>query len=90
MLVESGEYAIGVRLLSAGESEGPRYGSIRYLLYQTPRSAADRSLETARCALGDLAYRSAWATGKELPLHDVVTGALCMLRDVRANRCATV
>ena len=74
--VERGEYLGGVRTLAASESEGPRFGSLRFLLYQTSRDAADASLATARSALGEAAFQAAWIEGKATPPHRAVATAL--------------
>jgi hypothetical protein len=74
--VDRGEYVHGVRLLAAGESDGARFGSLRLLLYQTPRSAVELSLSAAREALGDGAFQSAWADGKAMPAHEAIATVL--------------
>jgi hypothetical protein len=74
--VERGEYARGARLLAAGECEGPRYGSLRFLLYQTRREVVDASLAAARDAVGDAAFQAAWAAGKAMPVRQAVAMAL--------------
>jgi non-specific serine/threonine protein kinase len=74
--VEHGQYVRGVRLLAAGESDGARFGSLRFLLYQTPRSALEMSLAAAREALGEVAFQAAWTEGKAMPAHQAVATAL--------------
>ena len=74
--VERGKSARGVRLLSAGESEGPRIGSLRILLYEMPRDAVEAGLTTARAALGGKAVDAAWAEGKAMTLEQAVDYAL--------------
>ena len=74
--VERGEFVRGVRLLAAGDSEGARFGSLRLLLYQTPRSAVDESLVAARAALGEVAFQVAWTEGAALPAYHALATAL--------------
>ena len=74
--VERGEYARGVRLLAAGESEGPRFGSLRFLFYQPPRAELDASLAIARSMLTEAAFNAAWAEGKAMPAQQAVATAL--------------
>jgi tetratricopeptide (TPR) repeat protein len=74
--VEHGEHARGVRLLAAGESEGPRFGSLRFLLYQMSRDVLEASLATARSVLGEAAFLTAWSEGKAIPAHQAVATAL--------------
>jgi hypothetical protein len=79
--VDRGEYIVGVQLLTAaGGCEGPRYGSVRFLLYQTQWSEAEASLSAARSAVGELAFASASAAGRNMPLHEAVARALGRLR----------
>ena len=59
-----------------GESDGPRFGSLRYLLYQIPRSVVDSSLATAQSALGEVAFKAAWGEGKALSTQQAVAAAL--------------
>jgi non-specific serine/threonine protein kinase len=82
---ERGEYVRGVRLLAAGDSPGARFGSLRLLLYQTPRSAVDESMAAARAALGEVAFEAAWLEGKALPAHQAVMAALIYLEPVVAT-----
>jgi hypothetical protein len=77
--VEQGRCAPGVRLLAAGESEGPRYGSLRFLLYQTPREAAEASLTVARSAIGEAAFAAAWREGKAMLPQEAIATALADL-----------
>jgi predicted ATPase/transcriptional regulator with XRE-family HTH domain len=74
--VDRGEYAHGVRLLAAGESDGPRAGSLRALLYQMPRDEREACLAAARSALGEAAFHSAWAEGKTMPTDQAIAAAL--------------
>jgi non-specific serine/threonine protein kinase len=75
LAVEQGEYVRGVRLLAAGESEGPRLGSLRLLLYEMPRDLLDLSLATARSAIGERAAEIAWAEGKALQPEQAIASA---------------
>jgi predicted ATPase/transcriptional regulator with XRE-family HTH domain len=83
--VERGEYVRGVRLLAAGDSDGARFGSLRLLLYQTPRSAVDESLAAARAALGEVAFRVAWTEGNALSAVQAMATALDGLEPVGAT-----
>jgi predicted ATPase/DNA-binding CsgD family transcriptional regulator/transcriptional regulator with XRE-family HTH domain len=62
--VERGAYAEGVRLLAAGDSDGPRFGSQRALLYLMPRDEFEASLAAAQSVLGESAFDEAWSEGK--------------------------
>jgi hypothetical protein len=73
--VEHGEPALGVRLLAAGESEGPRFGSLRFLFYQTPRAELDASLAIARSMLTEAEFNAAWAEGKAISPEQAVATA---------------
>ena len=70
------EYAQGVRLLAAGESDGPRAGSLRALLYQMPRDERETCLATARAALDEAAFHAAWAEGKAMATDQAIAAAL--------------
>jgi non-specific serine/threonine protein kinase len=75
--VDAGEYIPGIQLLTAaGGFEGPRYGSMRFLLYQIQRSEAEARLATARTAVGELAFATASAAGRAMPWHEAVARAL--------------
>jgi hypothetical protein len=70
-----GEYAQGVRLLAVGESDGPRAGSLRALLYQMPPEQREACLASARSALGETAFHAAWAEGKAMATDQAVAAA---------------
>jgi hypothetical protein len=74
--VERREYVRGVRLLAAGESDGPRVGSLRALLYLMPRDELETHMALARSALGEDAFAAAWAAGKALTPDEAVAAAL--------------
>jgi predicted ATPase/transcriptional regulator with XRE-family HTH domain len=74
--VARGEYARGVRFLAAGDSDGPRAGSLRALLYQMPRDEREACLATARSALGEAAFHAAWAEGKTMATDQAIAAAL--------------
>ena len=73
--IARGEYAEGVRLLAAGESDGPRAGSLRALLYQMPPEERQACLASAWSALGETAFHAAWAEGKTMATDQAVTAA---------------
>ena len=74
--VARGQHTRGVRLLAAGESEGPRLGSLRLLLYEMPRDAVEAGLATARAALGEKSTDAVWVEGKALTLEQAAAYAL--------------
>jgi predicted ATPase/transcriptional regulator with XRE-family HTH domain len=76
LLVERGEYETGVQLLAAGECEGPRFGSLRFILYQPASDAVDASLAIARSALSDVPFRAAWNDGKAMTVPQAVAVGL--------------
>lgn len=76
MEVERGNYENGVRMLAAGESEGPRFGSLRALLYPPSRDALDVCLSTAKLVLSETAFQIAWREGKAIATHEAVAIAL--------------
>ena len=84
--VQRGEVAVGVRLLAAGDSEGPRFGSQRALFYLLPRDELGASLTAANSALGDAAFRTAWAEGKSMTTDQAVATALPQLEIIRTAR----
>jgi len=74
--VERGAHAQSVRLLAAGESDGPRAGSLRTLSYSMPRDERDACLAAARSALGEEAFAVAWAEGAAMPPDRAIACAL--------------
>jgi non-specific serine/threonine protein kinase len=84
--IEHGDYIRGVHLLAVGESDGARFGSLRFLLYQTPRGAVETSLAAARAALGEVALEAAWVEGKAMPAHEAVATALMGLESNIAKK----
>jgi len=75
--IDRADYARGVRLLAAsGESDGPRFGSLRALFYLRPRDARDARLATARSAMGEGAFEQAWREGRAMALDHAVAAAM--------------
>ena len=81
---QRGDSAAGVRLLAAGDADGPRFGSQRALSYMMPRDEFEASLAAARADLGEADFQQAWAAGKGMTPDQAVAGALAVPEIIRA------
>lgn len=74
LAVAEGKPARGARLLGAGASVNPRFGS----LYSSPdlRVDGEDSVATVRSVLGEEAFAKAWAEGQAMTLDEAVEYAL--------------
>ncbi len=82
MQVVQADHVPAVRLLAAGESDGPRFGSLRALLYLMPRNEIGLDLALARSALGETAFRAAWSEGKTMGTDQAVVAGLAALNQL--------
>jgi non-specific serine/threonine protein kinase len=71
-----GEHALGLRLLAAGDSAGPLFGSYRALFYLMPRNEFQESVAAARAQLGADVIDRIWEQGKLMTIDQAVTAAL--------------
>jgi hypothetical protein len=62
--------------LAVGESQGPRFGSLRYLLYEMPHDELAACLASVRSAIGEEAFNTAWNDGKTIGRGQALATAL--------------